>query len=136
MIGAGRIWSIASAWVVGIGAGLEKNSPPMHDMIDRRVRAFPARLRPQSNRRARRSALLRSAKRCSLADTLVADCIPLGWQRVKDSPGALLRRSGVVGRLPITSGFQVDSAGIGLYCRAAEPGREAAAFISQNAHGK
>jgi len=25
--------------------------------------------------------------------------IPLGWQRLKDSPGALLRRSGVVGRL-------------------------------------
>jgi hypothetical protein len=53
MIGAGRIWQIASAQVDGITAGLDKNSPPMHDMIDRRVRASPARLRPQSNRRAR-----------------------------------------------------------------------------------
>src|SRR5208283_5505678 len=103
VIGAGRIWSIASAWVDGIAAGLAKNSPPMHDMIDRRVRAFPARLRPQSNRRARRSALLRSAKRCSLAAMLVADCIPVGWQRVKDNPVARLQRSGVVGRLLITS---------------------------------
>ena len=40
MIGAGHIWPIASAWVDGIAAGLEKNSPRMHDMIDRRVRAF------------------------------------------------------------------------------------------------
>ena len=35
----------------------------------------------------------------------------LGWQLLKGSPGALLRRSSVVGRLPKTSGFQVDSAG-------------------------
>jgi hypothetical protein len=40
VIGAGHVWPIASAWVDGITAGLEKNSPPMHDMIDRRVRAF------------------------------------------------------------------------------------------------
>ena len=53
MIGAGQLWQIASAWVDGIAAGLEKNSPRMHDMIDRRVRAFSARLSPQSNRRAR-----------------------------------------------------------------------------------
>jgi hypothetical protein len=36
--GAGQVWQIASAWVEGIAAGLEKNSPRMHDMIDRRVR--------------------------------------------------------------------------------------------------
>jgi hypothetical protein len=40
MIGAGQLWQIASAWVDGIGAGLQKNSPRMHGMIDRRVRAF------------------------------------------------------------------------------------------------
>jgi hypothetical protein len=40
MIGAGHIWPIASAWFYGIAAGPRKNSPPMHDMIDRRVRAF------------------------------------------------------------------------------------------------
>jgi hypothetical protein len=68
----------------------------MHDMIDRRVRASPALLRPHSNRRARRSALL--------------------------------RRSGVVGGLLITSGFQVDSAGIGLNCRTAEPGARGCRF--------
>ena len=38
------------------------------------------------------------------------------------------RRSGVVGRLPKTSGFQVDSAGIGLNCRAAEPGTRGCRF--------
>ena len=43
MIGAGHVWQIASAWVDGIAAGLKKNSPPMHDMIDRRVRAFVCR---------------------------------------------------------------------------------------------
>jgi hypothetical protein len=37
VIGAGQIWPIASAWDDWIVAGLEKNSPPMHDMIDRRV---------------------------------------------------------------------------------------------------
>jgi hypothetical protein len=40
MIGAGQVWQIASAWVDWIAAGLEKNSPRMHDMIDRRMRAF------------------------------------------------------------------------------------------------
>jgi hypothetical protein len=40
MIGAGQVWPIASAWDDWIVAGLEKNSPPMHRMIDRRVRAF------------------------------------------------------------------------------------------------
>jgi hypothetical protein len=40
MIGAGQVWQIASAWVDGIAAGLGKHSPRMHDMIDRRVRAF------------------------------------------------------------------------------------------------
>jgi hypothetical protein len=40
MIGAGQLWQIASAWVDGIGAGLQKNAPRMHHMIDRRVRAF------------------------------------------------------------------------------------------------
>jgi hypothetical protein len=44
MIGAGQVWPIASAWVDWIAAGLEKNSPRMHDMIDRRVRAFRQRL--------------------------------------------------------------------------------------------
>jgi hypothetical protein len=54
MIGAGHIWQIASAWVDWIAAGLEKNSPRMHGMIDRRVGAFLHGLSPQSNRRARR----------------------------------------------------------------------------------
>jgi hypothetical protein len=40
VIGAGHVWPIASAWVDGIAAGLEKNWLRMHDMIDRRVRAF------------------------------------------------------------------------------------------------
>jgi hypothetical protein len=40
MIGAGQLWQIASAWVDGIAAGLQKNAPRMHHMIDRRVRAF------------------------------------------------------------------------------------------------
>ena len=40
MIGAGQLWQVPLAWVDGIGAGLEKNFPPMHDVIDRRVRAF------------------------------------------------------------------------------------------------
>ena len=53
MIGVGQVWPIASAWADGIAAGREKNSR-MHDMIDRRVRAFSARLSPQSNLRARR----------------------------------------------------------------------------------
>jgi hypothetical protein len=37
------------------------------------------------------------------------------------------------GRLPKTSGFQVDSAGIGLDAGRVSRGREAPAFISQNA---
>jgi hypothetical protein len=40
MIGAGQVCQIASPWVDGIADGLEKNSPRMHDMIDRCVRAF------------------------------------------------------------------------------------------------
>jgi hypothetical protein len=40
MMGAGQVWPIASVWVDGIAAGLERNSPRMHDVIDRRVRAF------------------------------------------------------------------------------------------------
>ena len=40
MIGAGHVWQIASGWVDGIAAGLGKNSPRMHDRIDRCVRAF------------------------------------------------------------------------------------------------
>jgi len=40
MIGAGQVWQVASAWVDRIAAGLQKNSPRMHDMIDRHVRAF------------------------------------------------------------------------------------------------
>jgi hypothetical protein len=39
VIGAGQAWPIASAWVDGIAAGLKKNSPRMHDMIDRRLSA-------------------------------------------------------------------------------------------------
>jgi hypothetical protein len=39
VIGAGQVWPIASAWVDGIAAGPEKNSPRMHDTIDRRVRS-------------------------------------------------------------------------------------------------
>jgi hypothetical protein len=41
MIGAGQAWQIASAWVAPIRrrAG-EKLSLRMHDVIDRRVRAF------------------------------------------------------------------------------------------------
>ena len=129
MIGAGLV--IASAGLIGSRRAEKTRHDARHDRSPRA--GVSARLRPQSNRRARRPALLRSAKRGSLTDLLVADCIPLGWQRLKDSPGALPRRSGVVGRLPKTSGFQVDSAGIGLNCRAAEPGARGAAFISQNA---
>ncbi len=40
MIGAGHVWVIASARVDGIASRLEKKSPPMHEAIDRRVRAF------------------------------------------------------------------------------------------------
>jgi hypothetical protein len=40
MIRAGQAWQIAWAWVDWIAAGLQKNSPRMHDTIDRRVRAF------------------------------------------------------------------------------------------------
>ena len=40
MIGVRHVWQVALAWVDGIAAGLEKNSPRMHDMIDRRVSAF------------------------------------------------------------------------------------------------
>ena len=39
MIGAGQVWPIASAWVDGIAAGLEKTRHAMHDLIDQRVRA-------------------------------------------------------------------------------------------------
>jgi hypothetical protein len=66
MIGAGQVWPIASAWVDGIAAGLKKNSPPMHDMINSPL----------------------SAK--SPLKTMAS------------------------GRLPKTSGLEVDSAGIGL----------------------
>jgi UDP:flavonoid glycosyltransferase YjiC (YdhE family) len=59
---------------------------------------------------------------------VVADCIPLGWQRLEVGPRGLPRRSGVVGGLPKTSGFQVDSAGIGLDYRAAEPGARGSRF--------
>jgi hypothetical protein len=34
MIGAGHVWPIASAWLNGIAAGLGKNTPRMHDMIN------------------------------------------------------------------------------------------------------
>jgi hypothetical protein len=34
VIGAGQFWQIALAWVDWIAAGLEKNSPRMHDMVD------------------------------------------------------------------------------------------------------
>jgi hypothetical protein len=40
MMGAGQVWPIASVFVDVIAPGLEKNSPPMHDVIDRRVRVF------------------------------------------------------------------------------------------------
>jgi hypothetical protein len=40
VIGAGQVWQIASAWADGIAAGLEKNSPRMHDMIGRRAGAL------------------------------------------------------------------------------------------------
>jgi hypothetical protein len=55
--------------------------------------------------------------------------IPLGWQRLKDSPGALLRRSGVVGRLPKPSGFQVDSAGSAPWRSAGRRARSIAAKL-------
>ena len=80
MIGAGQVWSIASAWVDGIAAGQEKNSPRMHDMINSPL----------------------SAK-------------------------SLLKTMGS-GRLPKTSGIQVDSAGIGLDCQAAELGARGCRF--------
>ena len=64
---------------------------------------------------------------------VAAHRILLDWQPLMDSPGALLRRSGVVSRLPKTSGFQVDGAGIGLTgiglnCRAAESGTRGCRF--------
>ena len=63
MIGAPQLWQIASAWVAWIAAGLEKNSPRMHDMIGRRVRAFLQGLaRSQTGVQGGR-LLLRSAKR-------------------------------------------------------------------------
>jgi hypothetical protein len=34
VIGAGHGWPVASAWVDGITAGLEKNLPRMHDTIN------------------------------------------------------------------------------------------------------
>jgi hypothetical protein len=34
MIRAGQVWPIASAWLDGIVAGLGKNTPRMHDMIN------------------------------------------------------------------------------------------------------
>ena len=40
MIGASQVWPSASAWNDWIAAGLKKNSPGIHDMIDRRVLAF------------------------------------------------------------------------------------------------
>jgi hypothetical protein len=40
MIDAGHVWQVALASVDGIAAALEKNSPRMHYMIDRRVSAF------------------------------------------------------------------------------------------------
>jgi hypothetical protein len=54
--------------------------------------------------------------------------IHLGWQRLKNTDRALPRRSGVVGRMPETSGFQADSGCIGLSCRAAEPGARGSCF--------
>jgi hypothetical protein len=42
MIGAGHFWPIASGWVDRVAARLEKNSPPMRDVIDRRLFAHGA----------------------------------------------------------------------------------------------
>ena len=39
MIGAGQLWQIAPAWLIGIAA-VWGSWPRMHDMIDRRVSAF------------------------------------------------------------------------------------------------
>jgi hypothetical protein len=100
MIGAGQVWQVASAWVDGNAAGLENNSPRMHYVIDCRVPAFLQGLaRSQTDVQGGRLSCA-SAKTGSLTDTLVADCIPLGWQRLNYSPGALPRRFGVVGDLP------------------------------------
>ena len=41
MIGVGHVCPIASAQGNRIAAGLEKNSPLIREVIDRRVRAFP-----------------------------------------------------------------------------------------------
>ena len=54
MIGVGHVCPIASAQGNRIAAGLEKNSPLIREVIDRRVRA--------SNRRATRQARFRQAK--------------------------------------------------------------------------
>ena len=62
-------------------------------MIDRCVRAFLQGL-ACSQTGVQGGRLLRSAKRRSRTDMLVADCVPLGWQRLKDSPG--LSRDGPV----------------------------------------
>jgi hypothetical protein len=88
MIGAGQVWPIAAAWVDGIAAGLEKNSPRMHDVINSPL----------------------SAK--SPLKTMAS------------------------GRLPKTSGFQVDS-GVSAYIAGRlSRGHAVPAFILQNAHGK
>ena len=55
MIGAGHVWPIASGWVGGVAARPEKNSPPMRDVIDRRLFAHGANdhrhlFRPQDAR--------------------------------------------------------------------------------------
>ena len=63
-IDAGQLWQIALAWIDGIAVGLRKKSPPMHDMIHRCVRAFSARLSPQSNRCAKPVAWIFCETRC------------------------------------------------------------------------
>ena len=72
-------------------------------------------------------------------DTIWLSCLsrPLGWLRLKDIQGLSCDGSGGAGCLRKSSGFQVDSAGIGVML----PGgwasrREALLSISQNAHGK
>ncbi len=76
MIGAGHVWLIASARVDGIAAGLSKNSPLMHEAIDRRVRAFLQGL-ARSNRRARRQARLVAERAVTLALSEAPNCANL-----------------------------------------------------------
>ena len=68
--------------------------------------------------------------------------LPLGQEcspdlgRVEHSAARLMAQPRRAARVPKTSGYQVDGAGIGLRSQAAAPGGEAPTSIPQNAHWK